>query len=52
MVRELTEKEIEEGYMICPITSCLEPIVKEEDMVYGKFDKEVKICIDCAYDGN
>lgn len=52
MSKKKKEEELEEGYARCPISSCTDPIVKEEDMVYGKFDKEVKICVDCACDGN
>ena len=51
MVRELTEKEIEEGYMICPISSCTDPINKPEDMVPSKFDINVMICLNCKIDG-
>ena len=52
MVRELTEEEIEEGYMICPISSCTEPINKPENMVKSRFDNGVMVCISCRINGN
>ena len=52
MVRELTEEEIEEGYMVCPIKSCTQPINKKEDMIVSRFDNNVMICISCRIDGN
>lgn len=52
MSKKKKELELEEGYARCPISSCVEPIVKEIDMVPSRFDVNVKICINCRVDGN
>ena len=45
-------KELEDGYAMCPISSCTEPIVKEEELVQSRFDYNVYICPQCKSDGN
>lgn len=52
MSKKIKEEELEDGYMRCPIKSCVEPINKIEDMVKSSFDSNVMICISCKIDGN
>lgn len=47
-----TEEELEEGYARCPISSCIDPVVRIDDMIPSSFDYRVLICPDCKGDGN
>lgn len=45
-------EELKDGYVKCPVSSCTEPINREEDMVKSRFDNNVYICESCREDGN